>query len=361
MQVLNVDLAERSYPIYIGHDVLQIFDLLKNHIKKSAIIITDETVAPLHANALEQSLRNADIGILQTIAIPAGESSKSFSSLETLCNQILECGIDRHTTLIALGGGVIGDLTGFAAAILLRGIPFIQIPTTLLAQVDSSVGGKTAISTPAGKNLIGAFNQPRAVLIDLSLLDTLPDRHMRAGYAEIVKLGFINDADFFVWCEMNAAKILARDPAALEQAVLYSCRAKAAIVAEDEREETGLRALLNLGHTFGHAFEAEAGFSDKLLHGEAVALGIVQAFKLSAQLGLCSANDDAARVRAHFDAIGLPTNWRAYNFDPEKLIAHMYKDKKAENNQLNFVLADGIGKSRVVKNVSVDQVRTLLA
>ena len=326
---LDVALGDRSYPIYIASGLLgRAGKMLQDRVGAS-LIVTDNVIAPLHLQALKNSLAAAGIEVRGAVIIPSGESSKSFSRLDDLCNQILALGIDRKTTLIALGGGVIGDLAGFAAAILLRGLPFVQIPTTLLAQVDSSVGGKTGINTPHGKNLIGAFYQPKAVLIDLDVLQTLPDRQLRNGYAEIAKYGLINDAGFFAWCEQNALLVISRDPDALHHAILHSCRAKATIVAADEREENGQRALLNLGHTFGHAFEAETGYSDRLLHGEAVALGIVQAFKLSEKLQLSSAAD-TRRVVDHFNAVGLPTDLAPFNFDPDALMAHMRKDKKTE-------------------------------
>lgn len=355
-ETLTVALADRTYPIYIGHGLIgNAADYCRDLNASRFVIVTDDTVAALHLHALVQSLQNSGLPG-DAVIVAAGESSKSFTVLEKLCNDILALGIDRRTCIIALGGGVIGDLAGFAAAILLRGLPFVQMPTTLLAQVDSSVGGKTGINAPYGKNLVGAFYQPKKVLIDLDVLQTLPDRQMRAGYAEIVKYGLINDAGFFAWCEDNATKILARDPGALLYAIRHSCAAKAAIVAADEREENGQRALLNLGHTFGHAFEAETGFSDQLLHGEGVALGTCCAFKLSEQLGYITAAD-TQRVIAHFNAIGLPTDLALFCFDADQLIAHMHKDKKAENSQLNFVLPTAIGRCGIVKNVDAVQVR----
>jgi 3-dehydroquinate synthase len=263
---------------------------------------------------------------------------------------------DRKTTLVALGGGVVGDLAGFAAAVLLRGVDFIQVPTTLLAQVDSSVGGKTGINTRHGKNLLGAFYQPRLVLADTTVLDTLPKRELLAGYAEVAKYGLIDQPEFFAWCEKNGAAVLAGDPDRRAYAIEQSCLAKARIVAADERETTDLRALLNLGHTFAHALEAETGFGPDLLHGEAVGAGMAMAFDLSARLGLCPA-DDARRVRRHLDEVGLPVRLRSLggdnrrSWDAARLIGHMRGDKKAEGGKLAFILARGIGKafmSRVV-------------
>ncbi len=257
---------------------------------------------------------------------------------------------------------MIGDITGFAAAIVLRGIDYIQIPTTLLSQVDSSVGGKTAINSPHGKNLIGAFHQPRLVLADVGALSTLPRRELLAGYAEVVKYGLLGDPAFFDWCEQNGAALVAGDAAARQYAVLESCRAKAEIVAEDEREE-GRRALLNLGHTFGHALEAATGFGPDLLHGEAVAIGIVMAFELSVRLGLCPAADQA-RVRRHFAAVGLPTGLDALGNrrpDPAALVAHMRRDKKVRDGAITFILVRGIGKAFIARDVAPGEVETLLA
>jgi 3-dehydroquinate synthase len=307
------------------------------------VAVTDANIAPHHLEGLERSVRDAGIAI-DSIVLEPGEQSKSFAGLEALLTQLLDKGIERGTTLVALGGGVIGDLVGFAAAIALRGIDFVQVPTTLLAQVDSSVGGKTGIDMPHGKNLVGSFYQPRLVLADTATLDTLPRRQMLAGYAEVVKYGLINDPAFFGWLETHGADLIDRDDAALRHAVLTSCRAKAEVVAEDEREQDR-RALLNLGHTFAHALEAECGFSDELLHGEAVAIGMVLAFELSAQLGLSSL-EDAARVQRHLASVGLPTSptWtQGRVWSAERLIRHMGRDKKVRDGRIAFVLAKGIG------------------
>jgi 3-dehydroquinate synthase len=280
-------------------------------------------------------------------------------------NELLDQRPDRKTTLVALGGGVVGDLTGFAAAVLLRGVDFIQVPTTLLAQVDSSVGGKTGINTRHGKNLVGAFYQPRLVLADTDVLDTLPRRELLAGYAEVAKYGLIDDPDFFAWCEANGAALLAGDAAKRTYAIEQSCLAKARIVAADERETTDLRALLNLGHTFGHALEAETGFGSDLLHGESVGTGMAMAFDLSVRLGLCPAAD-AARVRRHLDSVGLPMRLRAIggdnhrSWDAMRLVEHMRGDKKAEGGRLTFILARGIGKAFVSREVDEAALRELL-
>jgi 3-dehydroquinate synthase len=323
-------------------------------------IAADATVADLHGEALIAALNGA--GIASTlIRIPAGEASKSFAELERLTDALLAQDLDRGDMIVAFGGGVTGDLTGFAAAIYKRGIDFIQIPTTLLAQVDSSVGGKTAIDTARGKNLIGAFWQPRLVLCDLDVLATLPVRELRAGYAEVLKYGLLGDAGFFDWLVANGEAVLARQPDALGHAVARSVEMKAEIVGEDARER-GRRALLNLGHTFGHALEAECGFGDALRHGEAVALGCAQAFRLSVELGLC-APDAAERAERAIAAAGLPTRLAQVAGGPfaaDRLIAHMVQDKKAEGGSLVFVLARDVGDARVVKGVDPSVLREFL-
>ena len=292
--------------------------------------------------------------------MPPGEATKVWRHLERLTDDLLALETERGDPIVALGGGVIGDLTGFAAAIVKRGCKVIQIPTTLLSQVDSSVGGKTAINTRAGKNLVGAFHQPSAVIIDPDTLATLPERELRAGYAEVVKYGLINDAEFFAWCEVNASALIARDTDALTKAIVHSVSAKARIVANDERETTGVRALLNLGHTFGHALEAETGFSDRLLHGEAVAAGMAIAFRFSAARGLCS-RADAKRVTTHLASIGLPTGARpATNADGATLAAHMAHDKKRDGGTVPFLLARGIGQTFLDRTISLSEVADFL-
>ena len=288
-------------------------------------------------------------------------SPRGGRTLEAVTEQLLTAGVERGDAVIAFGGGVIGDLTGFACAVLRRGCRFVQIPTTLLAQVDSAVGGKTAINAAAGKNLIGAFHQPALVLSDPDLLDTLPPRELRAGYAEVIKYGLLGDAGFFAWCEANAAALLAGDGDARTAAIAASCRAKAAIVAADERETGDIRALLNLGHTFGHALEAAAGFSDRLLHGEAVAIGMLLAFRFSTERGLCPAAD-TARVEAHFKAAGLPTDARraGSGCDAAALVAHMRQDKKMTGGTLPFVLVRGIGAAFVARDVALVDVEAFL-
>lgn len=359
---VRVDLAERGYDIHVGPGLIDRAGALIAPLVpgRRLVAISDEHVAPLHLAALQDSLAAAGLRC-ETVTVPAGEVSKSFAQLEDLMDRLLALGLDRRTPLLALGGGVIGDLVGFAAAIALRGLPFLQVPTSLLAQVDSSVGGKTGINSRHGKNLIGAFHQPLLVLADTDVLDSLPLRELRAGYAEVVKYGAIDRPDFFAWLEENGAAVLAGEAAARIHAIQTSCAAKAAVVAADERE-TGARALLNLGHTFGHALEAETGYGDTLLHGEAVAIGMVLAFDLSVALGLCPAAD-ADRLRRHLEAVGLPVSPRAIrpDWDIDRLIGHMGRDKKVQDGRLTFILAHGLGRSFVSRDVTADQVRPLLA
>ena len=359
---LHVALGDRGYDIVIGHDVLAMAGAQIAALgAKRVFAVTDETVAPLHLEALAYSCEKAGLIWEDPIILPAGEQTKSFSQFEGLLDDLLERKADRSSWLIALGGGVIGDLAGFAAASLLRGVNFVQVPTTLLAQVDSSVGGKTGINSRHGKNLIGAFYQPRLVLADTRVLSTLPRRQLLAGYAEVVKYGLIDDPDFFHWLETHGMAVLEGEQEARIQAVRVSCAAKARIVAADEREG-GQRALLNLGHTFGHALEAETGFSDSLLHGEAVAIGMVMAFELSAQLGLCPA-EDVERLRRHLAAVGLPTDPHHIDgrvFSPSVLIEHMSRDKKVRDGKLTLVLTRGIGKAFLTDEVARDDLNRFM-
>jgi shikimate kinase/3-dehydroquinate synthase len=326
--------------------------------QKRVVIISDATVAALHLASLQASLD--EVGIAhEAVSVAPGEASKSLESFGRVVDGLLSRKVDRHTTVIALGGGVIGDLAGFAAAATLRGLPFVQIPTSLLAQVDSSVGGKTGINAAQGKNLIGAFHQPRLVLADTSILGTLPVREWRAGYAEIVKAGLIADADFYHWCEANGALMLAGDAGLVAEAVERAVAFKAAVVAGDEREEQkdGGRALLNLGHTFAHALEAETGYGDKLLHGEAVAVGIVLATQLSANLGYCP-QEDPSRIAAHFASVGLPV--RIAGLAVENLLGAMKQDKKMKAGRLTFILTRGIGQAFTCADVPEDAVRNVM-
>lgn len=357
-----VELGERSYQILIRDELIgQAGPLIGSALSsRRAIVVSDSNVAPLHLGRLRGSLEHAGFAVGEAI-VPAGENSKSYDEFGRLLDTILGQRPDRGTILIALGGGVVGDLTGFAAATLLRGLDFVQIPTTLLAQVDSSVGGKTAINSRFGKNLIGAFHQPRLVLADIDTLGTLPAREMRAGYAEVVKYGLINEPDFFARLEQDGTALLAGDKALQAWAVAVSCRAKARIVAEDERE-SGARALLNLGHTFGHALEAETGYGNELLHGEAIAIGMCLAFDLSVALGLCPATD-RDRVYAHLRAADLPTSPRSIGqrqWDAARLIDHMMHDKKTRDGKLTFILTRGIGRAFIAKDTPIEPVRAAL-
>ena len=361
MTTITVGLGDRSYDIVIEHGVLAAAgEYLRPHSKTGRIVVvTDAHVAPLHLTTLTASARTAGMTV-ESIVLPPGEGTKNWAQLESLCDQLLALEIERSEAIIALGGGVIGDLTGFAAAIAKRGCKAIQIPTTLLAQVDSSVGGKTAINTRAGKNLIGAFYQPALVLIDPATLDTLPQRELRAGYAEVVKYGLIDDPEFFAWCEANGAALIAGDADARAYAIAKSVTAKARIVGADERETSGTRALLNLGHTFGHALEAETGFSDRLLHGEGVSAGIAIAFRYSVARGLCP-QQDSARIDAHLASIGLPTGARpATNANGKTLAAHMAHDKKRDGGSVPFLLARGIGRTYLERDVALDDVAAFL-
>ncbi|MBW7850357.1 MAG: 3-dehydroquinate synthase [Rhodospirillales bacterium] len=357
---LEVDLGARSYSILVGDGLLRRAGELMGPVlrQKRVFVVTDENVAPLYLDPLCAALDAAGISHAHCV-LPAGEGTKSFPWLERLLSSMLDARCERDTTVVALGGGVIGDLAGFAASILMRGVEFVQVPTTLLSQVDSSVGGKTGINMPHGKNLVGTFHQPRLVLADTATLRTLPRRELLAGYAEVVKYGLINDPTFFDWLEANAARALAGEAEALRHAIVTSCRAKAAIVADDERE-SGRRALLNLGHTFAHAFEAETGYGAALLHGEAVAIGMTMAFRLSVRLGLCSPAE-AERVRAHLSAVGLPVRPdinRAW--DAAALIGHMASDKKTVGGRVTFVLARGIGRALLAPDVADADVAAVL-
>lgn len=362
MTIVPVALGTRSYDIRIEDGLLdRAMEALAPFIaRKRMVVVTDESVAKRQLLRLKASADSAGI-TLHPIILPPGEATKSWKQLEMLTDQLLQLGIERGDHIVALGGGVIGDLTGFAAAIVKRGCGFVQIPTTLLAQVDSSVGGKTAINSRAGKNLVGAFHQPSFVLIDPSVLDTLPPRELRAGYAETVKYGLIDDPDFFAWCEAHGADLLTGERAAQIKAIERGVSAKARIVGEDETERSGRRALLNLGHTFGHALEAETGFSDALLHGEAVAAGIALAFRYSAHKELCSP-DDAQRVSAHFEAAGLPHGLASAGVHAKgvQLVAHMMHDKKMEGGTLPFLLARGIGETFLARDVDLDDVAAFL-
>ena len=363
VRTVNVPLGDRAYDVLIGPGLVARAGALIGERLGPArcAIVTDRNVAGFHLGALESAL-GADGRLVGSIVLPPGESTKSFRELEPLCERLLETGLERGDLVVALGGGVIGDLAGFAAAILRRGVRFVQIPTSLLAQVDSSVGGKTGIDTPQGKNLIGAFHQPGLVLADTDVLGTLPERELRAGYAEVAKYGLLGDAPFFAWLEKNHPSVFALDPGPLTHAVETSVRAKAGIVGRDETEQ-GERALLNLGHTFGHAFEAWCGYSDRLLHGEAISIGMCNAFRFSAAQGFCDAAA-ADRVAAHFSAVGLPTRMSDIPGDKpdiEATMKLMAQDKKVRHGKLTFILARGIGEAFIARDVPADTVRGFLA
>ena len=360
--IVPVTLGDRSYAIHVADGLIDgCADLLSPLLpRKRAIVITDSHVATTHLPRLTAALVRHNLAV-DTFVIPAGEGSKSWAELARLCDALLAYGVERGDHIIALGGGVVGDLAGFAAAIVKRGCGFVQVPTTLLAQVDSSVGGKTAINTGAGKNLVGAFHQPSLVIIDPTVLDTLPPRELAAGYAEVVKYGLIDDAPFFDWCEANGSRLLAGEADARRHAIITSVAAKAAIVAADERETRDRRALLNLGHTFGHALEAETGFGEALLHGEAVAAGMALAFAYSVRRGLCPPQD-AARLRAHLTAVGLPDGLCATGITASgaALAQHMVHDKKASGGNVPFLLARGIGRTFVARDVDLADVAAFL-
>lgn len=357
--VVPVALGERSYDILIGrHQLCEAAGVIAQLSPGArAAIVTDDNLAALHAPALEACLRQAGV-IATRLTIPPGEASKSYARFVELCDGLLAAKIERNDLVIALGGGVVGDLTGFAASVLRRGVRFVQIPTSLLAQVDSSVGGKTGINSSHGKNLIGAFHQPALVICDTALLDTLSEREFKAGYAEVVKYGLIDDADFFDWCEANWHRVIAGGPER-DHAVATACRAKAAIVARDEREE-GDRALLNLGHTFAHALERLTRYdSARLVHGEAVAIGLCLAFRFSQRLGLCS-GQDADRVSRHLAAIGLPTRLQDVPGgagSADEIVEAMTQDKKVKRGALTFILAHGIGRSFIAPGVAAEAAR----
>ncbi len=359
-ETVRVELGSRSYDVRLGAGLIagagaEIAPLLR---RKRVAVITDETVGALHLDALRAGLGDIE---MVSLALPAGEGTKCWASLERACEWLLEQKVERKDVVIAFGGGVIGDLVGFAAAILRRGVRFVQIPTTLLAQVDSSVGGKTGINVKAGKNLIGAFHQPSLVLADIALLGTLTARDFLAGYGEVVKYGLLGDPLFFEWLEDMGPKLAAGDLAARQMAVKRSVEMKAEIVARDETEE-GDRALLNLGHTFCHALEAATGYGDRLLHGEGVAIGCALAFELSQRLGLCS-QEAPSRVRAHLKAMGMKTDLADIPGDlpdAEGLIALMAQDKKVLDGKMRFILARGIGEAFVTSDVPHDVLKRLL-
>ncbi|WP_127090590.1 3-dehydroquinate synthase [Aquabacter cavernae] len=361
LRTVRVDLSGRAYDIAIGPGLLASLGTRIAALRPGArvAIVTDRNVADTHLATVEQALDGAGIAHSAIVVAP-GEKTKSYAGLEQVTEGLIAARVERRDLVLALGGGVVGDLTGFAAAVLRRGVDFVQAPTTLLAQVDSSVGGKTGINSPQGKNLVGAFHQPVLVVADTAALDTLPARELRAGYAEVAKYGLLGDAALFSWLESKGREVIAGGEARGE-AVAASCAAKAAIVARDEKE-TGDRALLNLGHTFGHALEAGAGFSHRLLHGEAVSIGMCLAFAFSARLGLCT-GQDAVRAQRHLESVGLPTRIADVPGDlpdTDGLMTLIAQDKKVSRGALTFILTRGIGEAFIAKDVDGAQVRAFL-
>jgi 3-dehydroquinate synthase len=360
-KILRVDLKDNvapSYDIVIGYNILsEAATLIRLRLgERRCIIITDTHVETLYRARLEAFLAAGGHDVLSSIVVPAGEANKNFDQLQGVLGKMMAAGLDRKTLVIALGGGVVGDMAGLAAALAMRGVDYVQIPTTLLAQVDSSVGGKTGIDTVHGKNTVGVFHQPRLVLIDVTLLDSLPARELRAGYAEIIKYGLIGDAGFYRWCLAHGAQLLSGDHDAQINAINVSCATKAKIVSEDEHE-SGIRALLNFGHTFGHALESATGYS-KLLHGEAVALGMLIALRLSVRLGLCT-QVEYDEVRAHFQSVGLPVALPQGSYDIDHLMQLMAQDKKAEAGKPRLILLRGIGKAFVARDTASADIRAV--
>lgn len=363
-RIVTIDLDTRAYDIFIGSGlVFRVGEFIPQDLEERSVFIVADQNVKNFADIIKDSLLQSGAGRVEIYVLESGEQVKSFSELEKLCHWMLQANVSRSSMMVAVGGGVAGDLVGFCASIVLRGIPFIQVPTTLLSQVDSSVGGKTAINTKFGKNMIGSFYQPSAVIADIDTLKSLPRRELLAGYAEIVKYGLINDAKFFSWLEINGHKVCSLDKSALTYAIETSVRAKAAIVQADEREEIGQRALLNLGHTFGHALETASGYNTRLLHGEAVAIGTCMAFELSVRLGLCP-QEDYDRVEKHFSDVGLPTRASfiepALLTSPQELVNTMKRDKKASNGKMKFVVVSGIGHAYTSEDVKEEIVIDVL-
>ena len=355
MQTLKVELANRSYPIHIGRNLISDASLVLPHLKRKHVaIVTNTTVAPLYLNKLSEALQSAGVKVIPII-LPDGEAYKNTETLNKIYDVLLQNRCERSTTLVALGGGVIGDLTGYAAATYLRGVPFIQIPTTLLSQVDSSVGGKTGINHPLGKNMIGAFYQPQLVIADIDTLQTLPSREFSAGMAEVIKYGLIRDADFFDWLETNITSLMKLDEEVLSYAIYRSCQSKAEVVARDEHEQ-GERALLNLGHTFGHAIENAMGYGI-WLHGEAVAAGTMMAADLSLRAGWLTATE-ITRIQNIFKAANLPIE--APKLGVEKYLDLMGLDKKVENGKIRLILQQAIGKSVITSDYDVEKLKATL-
>jgi 3-dehydroquinate synthase len=348
--IVQVSLADRAYDIILGHGLLQEAGALLSSLPSRKIcVVTDQNVARLYLVSFMKSLEEGGFQACPPVILPAGESSKSFQQLQYIVDKCLSYRLDRNSTIVALGGGVVGDIAGFAASMLLRGINFIQVPTTLLSQVDSSVGGKTGINATGGKNMVGAFYHPKTVLIDTDVLKTLSSRELKAGYAEILKYALISDPAFFGWLEKNGKALIAGDAKAQEYAIETSCRAKTAIVEADEDERKGIRALLNLGHSFGHALEKLGGYDGKILHGEAVGIGCLMAFEFSHELGLCPLAD-VVRLKSHLSMAGLMIE-APFRVDAEALLAAMQGDKKNRDGNITLILTKGIGKAFVANNI----------
>lgn len=361
--IVTIDLGLRSYDIYIGTGLLYRFaDFVPTDVEGTHIYIVTDTNVQSYADRIKNILMDAGAGRCEVMALTPGEGSKSFKTVDKVTDWMLGNGISRDSLVVAVGGGVVGDVTGFCASVVMRGVPYIQVPTTLLSQVDSSVGGKTGINTRKGKNLIGSFYQPVAVVADIETLKTLPERELLAGYAEVLKYGLIRDSAFFTWLTKNGADVCKLDEADTAYAIEVSTKAKAMLVQADEKEQ-GQRALLNLGHTFGHALEAAAGYNGTLLHGEAVAIGMVMAFDLSVRMGLCERHD-LERVEKHLMDIGLPTRASsiqpALNTSVDELLKTMSRDKKVEKGKMRFILSNGIGDAFIEGNVPQDLVRDVL-
>lgn len=362
-EIVSIDLGQRSYDIYIGSSLLKRFDdFVPEDMKNCSVFIVSDENTKAYAQDIAKAVIRSEPTKVEQIVFKAGEQTKSFANYERLCNWLLKKGVQRNSFVIAVGGGVIGDLSGFAAASVLRGVPFVQVPTSLLAQVDSSVGGKTGINSSHGKNLIGAFYQPISVVADLSSLETLPRRELLSGYAEVLKYGLIGDLEFFEWLEDHGHKMIDLDYEALSHAIAISTKMKAKLVEADEKE-AGRRALLNLGHTFGHALETAMGYDGRLLHGEAVAIGMVLAFDLSSRLNHCGV-DEYERVETHIREIGLPTSISAIGemlkIGVDDLLDIMRKDKKVKSNKMTFVLVSGIGDAFLTQDVSEKLVRQVI-
>jgi len=358
--VVNIKLSDADYDIVIGSGILLKSDEYISSVVKSkkCCIVTDETVSNFHLFKVVRALVNAGFDVANTIVIPPGEKSKNFEQLQNIVDNSLNYGLNRSSTLIALGGGVVGDITGLAASLIMRGINLVQIPTTLLAQVDSSVGGKTAINTAYGKNVVGTFYNPSLVIVDTDVLQTLPKRDMLAGYAEVVKYSLINNEKFFQWLDRNSLSLISGDSWILRHAIEICCKSKAKIVKQDAKEENGIREVLNLGHSFGHAIETFSNYDNSCLHGEAVSIGTLLAFEFSEALGICP-KDEVERVRIHFSRLGMMTK-PPFRISGNEMFDLMLRDKKNSDTSMNLILSKGVGKSFICKNIDKVELRSFL-